>query len=97
MMIKRNRQPNIFQKIFSRKYEDKQESIVTIDSLLTEDDVIRIIENLNKEKTHIKHLVIIHVDDDGSINWDCTNTEESKLVWMLETSKQHLMQDDEEE
>lgn len=63
-MIKNKRQSNIFKKLFARK--PKTPDIITIDSLLSQDYVDDAINILRERQSHIKSLMIIHVNKDDT-------------------------------
>jgi len=79
-MIKNKRKSNLLSKLFARK-----QKVVTVDSLLAQDDVTETINILLERKPKIKSLMIIHVNDDGTYGTittdDVTNAD---WIWWVE-------------
>ncbi len=77
----------------------KQKRITTIDGLLARDDVNGILDDLNKVKPNIQDLVVIYIDNsDGNRHFKMTEgTLQSLAVWMLETAKLDLLNNENEE
>ncbi len=71
---------------------------VTINDLLTSDDVNGILADLDKVKPHIKAAIVIYIDKrDDKYHWGITDdTLVSTAVWMLESTKMDLLCDDED-
>ena len=80
-MIKNKRESNLFKKLFTRH----NKAIVTVDSLLAQDDISEAINILLERKPKIKSLMIIHVNDDGTYGTittdDVTNAD---WIWWVE-------------
>ena len=65
---------------------------LTINDLLTRDDVNGILENLNKVKPNITAAIVIYMDKDERYHRQITDgTLISTAVWMLESTKLDLL------
>ena len=67
---------------------------VTVDDLLTESEVNRLINNIIKEKAKIESMVIIQQDKDGRIAWKVTGFTPFELIGLLEQIKFWELEDD---
>ena len=67
--------------------------LVTVDDLFTLDDVNDILEKVNKSKSHYSDIIVIVIDKDTEeYSWLLTNnTLESTAVWLLENTKNDLL------
>jgi hypothetical protein len=64
------------------------------EDLFTQDDVNRILEDLQKIKPSMKSLIVLWQDEDNTY-WEITkDTNVSTAVWMLETAKFDLLKED---
>jgi hypothetical protein len=69
--------------------------VTTITDLLTRDDVNDILAEVNKSKDKIKNMVVITVDHEDNQHWWITDeTLNSIAVFMLESTKFDLMNED---
>lgn len=64
---------------------------VTVDELLSRDDVVGIIQKLNENLDDIKHLVTIYQDKSGVNHIRCSDMMVSDATWMLEDAKLTVM------
>lgn len=72
--------------------------IVTIDSLLTRDDVKNVFDKALKDLQETEHLIIIHMNPDGEIRWHFTpESELPKLNYMLDVAKTELLKPEDED
>ncbi len=70
----------------------KKRKSVTINDLLTKDDINGILADLEKIKPNIKDLIVIYMDKNNKYSWQITgNTLESLAVWLLESVKLDLL------
>jgi hypothetical protein len=67
---------------------------VTVDDLLTESEVNRVLGLTVKEKANIESLVIIQQDKDGGIRWRVTGFSPFELIGLLEQIKYWELEDD---
>ena len=67
---------------------------VTVDDLLTESEVNRVLGLTVKEKANIESLVIIQQDKDGGIRWRVTGFSPFELIGFLEQIKYWELEDD---
>jgi hypothetical protein len=67
---------------------------VTVDDLLTESEVNRVLGQTVKEKANIESLVIIQQDKDGGIRWRVTGFTPFELIGLLEQIKYWELEDD---
>jgi hypothetical protein len=67
---------------------------VTVDDLLTESEVNRVLGQTVKEKANIESLVIIQQDKDGGIRWRVTGFTPFELIGLLEQIKFWELEDD---
>jgi len=66
--------------------------MVTVNDLLTRDDVNGMLKDLQDKKPGIKNLVIIYTDGDNVNHWSITSdTNSSMAVWMIESMKFDIM------
>jgi hypothetical protein len=67
--------------------------VVTINDLLTRDDLNGILKDLDKVKPYIKDCIVIYIDKrDDKYYWQITdNTLASMAVWLLESTKNNLL------
>ena len=81
-----------------KKTEEKvPEEMVTVDDLLSRDDVNCILGETLKVKKDIKHLIVVWEDDQGVLGWKASNMRMSKAVGLLEMTKMFIMKDNEYE
>lgn len=80
-----------------KKSESKasEEKIITVDDLLSRDDVNQILNETIKAKKDIQRMVVIWEDDQGVLDWRVTNMRMSKMIGMLEMAKMFVMMDNE--
>lgn len=63
------------------------------EDLFTNEDVNRILDDMQKIKPGIKTLIVLWQDEDNTC-WECTkDTPVSTATWMLETAKLDLLKD----
>ena len=80
----------------SRKDESMKDENVTINDLLSSDDVKRIFEETSKELPNIDNVLIIYFRKNETFHWDCTpELTESKIVWAMEFIKHELFEREE--
>jgi hypothetical protein len=85
-----------------RKVEQKKrisktslKSCKTIDDLFTVDDINQMLEDLNSDKADITDCIIIYKRRNGSINWEISDeTLTSTAVWLLESTKNDVLNED---
>lgn len=67
--------------------------VKTINDLLTRDDVNGILADMNKRKPDVTDMIVIYYNKEGNLyGWQITdNTHESLVVWLLESAKKDLM------
>ena len=77
----------------SPKGKQKKSKVVTINDLLTRDDINGILSDLDKDKPDIRDLIVIYVDKrDKSFSYYLTqDTLISTATWMLEATKLDLL------
>jgi len=80
-----------------KKTEEKvPEEMVTVDDLLSRDDVNCILGDLVKAKKDIKRLVVVWEDDQGELDWRASNMRMSKVIGLLEMTKTYIIMDNSE-
>jgi len=67
---------------------------VTVDDLLTESEVNRLITDTIKEKANIESMVVITQDKEGGIRWKVTGFSPFELIGLLEQIKFWELEDD---
>ncbi len=69
--------------------------LVTVNDILTRDDVYGMIDNLEKIKPHITDCIVIYMDKRDGMRYFVTtdNTAQSLATWMLETTKLDLLEE----
>ena len=67
---------------------------VTVDDLLTESEVNRLITDTIKEKANIESMVVITQDKEGGIRWKVTGFNPFELIGLLEQIKFWELEDD---
>lgn len=79
----------------TNKSSPRKKHLVTVNDLLTRDDVNGMLQDLQKKKVGIKNLIIIYTDDNSANHWEITSDTTSSLaVWMLESTKMDVMDGD---
>ena len=62
------------------------------EDLLASDDINQILEDVNKVKPDIKHLIILWVDKDDNLYFETPDdTPQSIATWMLECTKLDIL------
>jgi hypothetical protein len=75
----------------------RKRTSVTVNDILTRDDVNGILANLNGVKPHITAAIVIYLDEADVYHWQMTEgTFMSQAVWMLESTKLDLLNSGEE-
>lgn len=69
--------------------------VVTVKDILTRDDINGILKDLADKKDGIVDMVVIYLDKDNRYHWEITNdTLSSTVVWMLESTKLDILNED---
>lgn len=93
---------NIFTKLFKRKskiIKSPDNSPFTIDDIISDSEVIDVLDKFNAVKSNMDDVVIIYTtkDDGGSFHSITTpHTLETTFLWMLEIAKIDLLKEDED-
>jgi hypothetical protein len=67
----------------------------TVSDILTQDDVLSVLEDLANNKERIKDLIVIYTDSKGTYHWNVTGgTLSSTAIWMLEGVKLDVLDGD---
>lgn len=77
----------------------KRKRITTVDDLLTRDNVNEVFNDLNEVKPHIKDAIVIFIDRRDNQRYYSTtkDTMLSTAVWLLEATKNDLLNDEDGE
>jgi len=67
---------------------------VTINDILGRQDILDVVEKLNKDLSKMKSLVILWQDDEGRCHSNWSGITLSTAVWMLEQTKIDIMLED---
>lgn len=71
------------------------EKLLTVNDILTKDDVKEVLSKVANDQTEITDLVCIYQDKEGYINWHTTNdTTLDRKILMMEQVKIWLLQGD---
>lgn len=66
----------------------RKQKLVTIDSILTADNVRDAFDRMAKELPNVTDMVCIYRDREGAINWKCTSESTiERIVSMIEIAK----------
>jgi hypothetical protein len=77
------------------KYHLKK--IKTINDLFAQDDVNRLIEDVNAKKSNINELIAIYKTVDGKIHWECATSNLSTTLGLIEIAKDMMLKCGDEE
>lgn len=68
--------------------------VITVDDLLSSSDVNGLLEDVVKDKTNIKEMIIIYEDFEDGIHWSNTSMKMSKIIGLLEQVKMWMMMEE---
>jgi hypothetical protein len=85
-------------KIQPRQRITNNPGLVTINDLLTCDNVKNVFNEALKDLPETEHLIIIHMNPDNEIRWHFTpESDLSKLNYMLDVLKSEILKPEDEE
>ena len=79
-----------------RRIKARTKRITTINDIFTRDEINQILDDLNKEKSNIKHLTVIYTTQDGTIcSRNSPDSMMSDIIYQIEVTKKLLLNDEE--